>query len=191
MHEPRGKKGVALAYAVSNRGACHLQGMSYAFERSVTMPEFGWNEIQDRLGVTKKGELIARSQDLMSLFDSLKLCKFLLYAGVKVTHMLEWLNAVTGWEMSQSEFTRAGERIFNLKRMYNVRCGVSRKDDTIPTRMLREKRGEGGSADNLPPFESILDEYYTYRGWDKSGVPSEAKLEELGLADLEFAQREA
>jgi aldehyde:ferredoxin oxidoreductase len=72
--------------------------------------------------------------------------------------------------------------------MYNVRCGVSRKDDTIPTRMLREKRGEGGSADNLPPFENILEEYYAYRGWDRSGVPGDAKLEELGLKQLVSAK---
>jgi aldehyde:ferredoxin oxidoreductase len=180
-HDPRAYNSLAVGYATSNRGACHLQGMSYAFERSVTMPELGINEVQDRFGTVKKGELVAKTQDLMSLFDSIKLCKFLLYGGVKLTHILEWFNAVTGWEMSQAEIMKAGERIYNLKRMYNVRCGITRKDDTVPTRMLREKRREGGAAENLPPFSEALDEYYSHRGWDKNGIPTKTKLLELGL----------
>jgi aldehyde:ferredoxin oxidoreductase len=138
--------------------------MSYAFERSVTMPEIGILEVQDRFGTVGKGELVAKTQDLMSLLDSLKLCKFTLYGGLKLTHALKYLNAVTGWDISQAEILRTGERIYNLKRMYNVRCGITRKDDTLPTRMLREKRGEGGAAENLPPFSEALDEYYKYRG---------------------------
>jgi aldehyde:ferredoxin oxidoreductase len=183
-HDARAYNSLAVGYATGNRGACHLQGMSYAFERSATMPELGINEIQDRFGVVKKGELVAKTQDLMSLFDSIKLCKFILYGGVKLTSMLEWFNAVTGWEISQAEFLKAGERIYNLKRMYNVRCGITRKDDVVPRRMLQEKRGEGGSAENLPPFSEILDEYYKYRDWDQNGIPTKTKLVELGLADM-------
>jgi len=183
-HDARAYNSLAVGYATGNRGGCHLQGMSYAFERSVTMPELGMHEVQDRLGVVKKGELVAKTQDLMSLFDSLKLCKFLLYGGVKVTHILEWFNAVTGFGTSQVDFLKAGERIYNLKRMYDVRCGITRKDDIVPMRMLREKRGQGGSADNLPPFSEMLDEYYRYRSWDQSGVPRKEKLQELGLSQL-------
>lgn len=183
-HDARAYNSLAVGYATGNRGGCHLQGMSYAFERSVTMPELGIHEVQDRHGVAKKGELVAKTQDLMSLFDSLKLCKFLLYGGVKVTHMLEWFNAVTGFRSSQVDFLKAGERIYNLKRMYNVRCGITRRDDVVPMRMLQEKRGEGGSADNLPPFSEMLDEYYRYRAWDEFGVPRKEKLQELGLSQL-------
>jgi len=183
-HDARAYNSLSVGYATGNRGACHLQGMSYAFERSVTMPELGIYEVQDRFGVVNKGELVAKTQDLMSLFDSLKLCKFLLFGGVKLTHVIEWFNAVTGWETSQVEFLKAGERIYNLKRMYNVRCGITRKDDTVPARMLQQKRGEGGSPDNLPPFSQMLDEYYRYRGWDESGVPSKEKLQELGLSQV-------
>jgi len=183
-HDPRAYNSLAAGYATGNRGACHLQGMSYAFERSVTMPEIGINEIQDRFGVVEKGELVAKTQDLMSLLDSIKLCKFILYGGAKVTHMLEWFNAVTGLGIDQTEFLMAGERIYNLKRMYNVRCGITKKDDTVPDRMLQEKRMEGGAAENLPPFSEMLDEYYAYRGWDQNGVPTKAKLHKLGLADV-------
>ena len=183
-HDPRAYNSLAVGYATGNRGACHLQGMSYAFERSATMPELGINEVQDRFGVMKKGELVAKTQDLMSLFDSLKLCKFLIYGSVKVTHILEYLNAVTGLGTTQAEFLRAGERIYNLKRMYDVRCGITRKDDTVPARMLQEKRKEGGAADNLPPYSEVLDEYYEYRGWDRNGIPTKTKLSELGLAHM-------
>lgn len=181
-HDPRAYNSLAVGYATGNRGACHLQGMSYAFERSVTMPEIGIPEVQDRFGTVGKGELVAKTQDLMSLLDSLKLCKFTLYAGVKLTHALKYLNAVTGWDIGLAEIVKTGERIYNLKRMYDVRCGITRKDDTVPTRMLQEKRGEGGAADNLPPFSEVLDEYYRYRGWDQNGIPTKTKLLELGLA---------
>jgi aldehyde:ferredoxin oxidoreductase len=182
-HDPRAYNSMAVGYATGNRGACHLQGFSYAFERSVTMPEIGLLEVQDRFGTVKKGELVAKTQDLMSLFDSLKLCKFTLYGGLKLTHALKFLNAVTGWDIGQAEILKTGERIYNLKRMYNVRCGVTRKDDTLPTRLLREKRGEGGAAENLPPFAEALDEYYRYRDWDQNGIPTKTKLLELGLVD--------
>jgi len=182
-HDPRAYNSLAVGYATGNRGACHLQGFSYAFERSVTMPEIGILEVQDRFGAVKKGELVAKTQDLMSLFDSLKLCKFTLYGGLKLTHALKFLNAVTGWDIGQAEILKTGERIYNLKRMYNVRCGITRKDDTVPTRMLREKRGEGGAAENLPPFAEALDEYYRYRDWDQNGIPTKTKLLELGLVD--------
>lgn len=182
-HDPRAYNSLAVGYATGNRGACHLQGFSYAFERSVTMPEIGILEVQDRFGTIKKGELVAKTQDLMSLFDSLKLCKFTLYGGLKLTHALKFLNAVTGWDIGQAEILKTGERIYNLKRMYNVRCGITRKDDTVPTRMLREKRGEGGAAENLPPFAEALDEYYRYRDWDQNGIPTKTKLLELGLVD--------
>jgi aldehyde:ferredoxin oxidoreductase len=182
-HDPRAYNSMAIGYATGNRGACHLQGFSYAFERSVTMPEIGINEVQDRFGTVKKGELAAKTQDLASLFDSLKLCKFTLYGGLKLTHALKFLNAVTGWDIGQAEILKTGERIYNLKRMYNVRCGITRKDDTLPTRLLREKRGEGGAAENLPPFVEALDEYYRYRDWDENGIPTKAKLLELGLVD--------
>ena len=79
---------------------------------------------------------------------------------------------------------KTGERIFNLKRMFNVRRGVNREDDTLPVRMLSQPRG-GNSSDaaNLPPLDTMLDDYYAIRGWNPKGVPTRQKLLELGLAD--------
>lgn len=182
-HDPRAYNSVAVGYATSNRGACHLQGFTHMFEKSVTMPELGYTDIQDRFGVEGKGELTAKCQDLMCLMDSLKICKFSLSGGVKVTHLVKWLNYVTGWDVTVEEFLRAGERIFNLKRLYNVRCGISRKDDTLPPRILTHRRGSGGAAENLPPLGRMLSEYYAWRGWSEEGIPTRNRLRALGLEE--------
>jgi len=80
------------------------------------------------------------------------------------------------------EFFKAGERIFNLKRLYNTTRGVARKDDTLPGRIKFDPKG-GGAGQNLPPdLEQGLDEYYRLRGWTADGIPTEATLGELGLA---------
>lgn len=75
---------------------------------------------------------------------------------------------------------KTGERIFNLKRMYNIRCGVTREDDQLPLRIQLHRRGGGTSE--LPPFNVMLNQYYHTRGWNDMGVPQREKLEELGLA---------
>jgi len=76
---------------------------------------------------------------------------------------------------------RTGERIFNLKRVYNVSCGISRKDDTLPPRILTHRRKTGGAAQNLPHFGRMLSEYYEFRGWSEEGIPKKEKLYQLGI----------
>lgn len=186
-HDPRAYNSVGLAYATSARGACHLSGFTHMFEKSVAVPELGYPEIQDRFGVEGKGRFTALLQDLMCMFDSLKLCKFAMAAGVTVTHCVEWLRFVTGWDVGLEEFMKTGERLFNLKRIYNVKHGISRKDDTLPPRILTLKRREGGAANNLPPLGELLSQYYQHRGWDEFGIPSPEKLRELGLQE-EFVE---
>jgi len=179
-HDPRAYNSLALGYATSNRGACHLQAFSHVFERSLALPDVGIFP-QDRFSWEHKGELVARAQNLMSVLDSLCVCKFTLSGGVTPTMLAEWLNLVTGWDIDANELMRTGERIFNLKRMFNVRCGVSRKDDTLPARILTHKRGEGGAANNLPPLNLMLSDYYQYRGWSEFGVPLASTLADLGI----------
>lgn len=183
-HDPRAYNSLALTYATSNRGACHLQGFSHSFEKGVTMPQLGYPEIQDRFAVEGKGRFTAKLQDLCCLFDSLKVCKFLLFGGIKVDALVEWLNCVVGWDMELEEFMSIGERVFNMKRIYNNACGISRKDDTLPPRILTHKRRSGGAADNLPPLGRMLSEYYQHRGWDDEGIPTREKIEELGLDEF-------
>jgi len=89
------------------------------------------------------------------------------------------LNCVTGWDIDHKAFFKTGERIFNLKRLYNTRLGITWKDDTLPLRMLNQRKE--GASNELPPLNLMLREYYEYRGWDEFGVPTPKKLKELGL----------
>ena len=135
MHDPRAFHSVGLGYATSNRGACHLQALSHGPEGRMPRPDFGYPEPLDRFADAGKGKMVAQMQNLMCLMDSLKLCKFILFGRVTIQTLVDWLNAVTGWGMTFDEFLEAGERIFNLKRLYNVRCGVTASDDTLPKRL--------------------------------------------------------
>lgn len=182
-HDPRAFNSLSVGYATGNRGACHLQGGSFLFEKAARMPEVGYTEQQDRLGTEGKGLLNFHSQNIMGLMDSLKLCKMGLFGGINLTHMTQWVKTVIGWDMTIEELLETGERIFNLKRMYNVRCGISRKDDTLPMRILTQPRKDEGAGDNLPPFGKILSEYYEIRGWNDLGIPMEETLQRLNLLE--------
>lgn len=180
-HEPRAYNSIAVGYATANRGACHLEAFSHAFERNLAMPDLGIDQPLDRFTSEGKGVMVAKVQNLMMVFDSIAACKFLLFGGINPTILSEWLAMATGIVWNAEELVQCGERIFNKKRLYNVECGITRKDDTLPERILRQPRGSGGAATNLPPLEAMLDEYYAFRGWDANGIPTEAKLRELEL----------
>ena len=180
-HDPRGYNAGAVGFATASRGGCHMAGLSHTFERVLKAPEIGIPEPLDRLKVEGKGILAAKTQNLMGMMDSLKLCKFILFGGITLTHIMKWYHNVTGREMTIDDFMKIGERIFNLKRLYNVRLGISRKDDTLPFRSLTFKRIGKGITPNLPPLGQMLSEYYEYRGWSEDGIPTPEKLKELGL----------
>ncbi len=182
LHDPRAHNSVALGYATSNRGACHLQAFSHPFERSFPIPDLGYPELHNRFQVEGKGEFTAKLQNLMCVMDSLKLCKFILSA-VNLKTIVKWTNLVTGWDTTLVELLKSGERLYNLKRVYNVLCGISRKDDTLPPRILSHKRNAGGASDNLPHLGRMLSDYYNYRGWNEEGIPTLLKLKELDLKE--------
>jgi aldehyde:ferredoxin oxidoreductase len=181
-HDPRGYNAGALGFATSSRGACHLAGFTHTFERVMKCPEIGIPEPLDRFQVEGKAILAAKTQNLMGMMDSLKLCKFILFGGITLTHILKWYRDVTGREMTIDECMKTSDRIFNLKRLYNVKLGISRKDDTLPFRSLTYKRIGQGITPNLPPLGQMLGEYYEYRGWTEDGIPTPEKLKELGLS---------
>ncbi|GAW93548.1 hypothetical protein KKC1_26790 [Calderihabitans maritimus] len=178
FHDPRALSSLAVAYATHPRGACH-RGGSHTMERTA-LPELGYDKPLDRFVSEGKGALTAVLQDYYGLYNSLKLCQFIAPA-IAPTDVLEWLNAVTGWEMDLKEFLEAGERHTNLKRMYNVRCGISRKDDRLPLRLLTHKLEDGGAAGMVPHLGTMLSDYYRYRGWTQEGIPTPDKLRQLGL----------
>jgi Aldehyde:ferredoxin oxidoreductase len=92
------------------------------------------------------------------------------------------LSALTGVPYPTAEFMKAGERIWNMERQFNLRAGLTAKDDTLPARLLKEPIKTGPSKGRVSELSKMLPEYYALRGWDKNGVPTDAKLKELGLA---------
>ena len=182
-HDPRAKYSNALAYATSARGACHLNAFSYEFEDSAALSDLGYPETLPRFTTENKAQFVARFQDLMALLDSLTGCKFIVFGfgDELLKTVADWVNAVTGWNTTAEELLDVGARAVALKRMYNVRCGQSRKDDVLPSRMTH-RRGSGGAAQNIPPLVQMLDEYYEHRGWDEYGRPTAQSLAKLGLA---------
>ena len=182
-HDPRAYFSSAVSYATSNRGACHLAGMTHVIEDAVTVPEIGINETFHRFDNTGKGRAAARMQDLMGIYDSLKICKFVT-GTVTVSELAECHTAVTGIKATVESLLKAGERIFNIKRLFNLKCGMSRDQDTLPGRILSEPRPEGSAAGKVPDLSKMLKEYYEARQWDEDGVPLTSTIERLELDRL-------
>ena len=183
MHDPRVYVSQAIGYGTSTRGACHLQAFSHTFERVLRAPSLGIPEPMPRDALEGKGAAVATLQNLMALFDSLKLCKFLLFGQLQPPTLFGWANAVTGWEYDLAGWMRIGERICNLRRAINARLGASRVDDMLPPRILSHRRGEGGAPDSLPPFGPLLADYYKARRWTEFGLPTPQLLHELDLGE--------
>lgn len=178
-HDGRAKFTAAVGMATSNRGACHLSGFAHDFEEGAVLEDLGSPALTDRFTPVGKAENVFRMQNLMGILDSAVICKFALFGGLTVNPIISAINAVTGWSLDRDAFFTLGERIFNVKRIYNNRLGIGRKDDTLPVRMLRKIRGGGTTV--IPPLYDMLNQYYDYRGWDEFGKPTPEKLVQLGL----------
>ncbi len=167
-YDPRGAFGMALAYATSNRGGCHLRAPVYIDEIL--------NKEIDRFD-KNKAEFVKRKQDLHAAIDSLILCKFTM-RGFDEVDYAKLLSAYLGEEIDAGELLKIGERIFNLERLFNVREGFRREHDSLPKRLLKEEVVVEGRRTTA---YIDLDRYYMLRGWSKEGVPKREKLEELDL----------
>jgi aldehyde:ferredoxin oxidoreductase len=176
-HSARALKGLSIGYATATRGGSHHD----------TRPTPQYAPGFDRRGTKDKPAFAMRSQHFTAVGDSLVLCRFTsergfgLFLGEPYAAMLR---AVTGWDVTADDLERAGERIVNLERLFNVREGVRRRDDVLPWRVMHEPIPDGPSAGMYCPPEELsamLDEYYGLRGWDADGVPTPARLASLGL----------
>lgn len=181
-YEPRGEQGMALAYATSPIGASHMRGDPAYFEL------LGVPCNVDPLSWQDKPRVVAKWQDLFCIIDSAGLCVFFSVRNLirpelmaPPVGIMELLNAATGAEYSLEELERAGERIFNAERVFLVKAGFSRADDTLPPRMLKEPLPEGPGKGMVCHLEEMLTEYYQVRGWNEEGVPTNEKLRELKL----------
>jgi len=181
-HDPRAFVDIGLNYATAGRGACHLESLSYWRGYGAEWP--GWQEGErDRFASDEATvRLVIAFQNLMAVYNPLGLCKFIVKGGMDPARTAKLVNAATGWDWTTDDLTRAGERIFNLKRMINLRLGVTRADDTLPRRLLTEPRPSGTAAGVLPDLDRMLPLYYKLRGWDVDGKPTRERLETLGLS---------
>jgi aldehyde:ferredoxin oxidoreductase len=183
-HDPRGHVGMALNYATAVRGACHLEGLTYFLDRGIPCEDFGYTTPPKPHQSEDKPPIVFNMQNYLSVFNPLGLCKFLFIGRVGPKKVAEWLNLVCGWDTTMAEVLLAGERLFNLKRLYNVRLGISRKDDVLPPRLFAEAKPDGAAKDILPDLGNMLYRYYQLRGWSKDGIPGPEKLAQLELRPL-------
>jgi aldehyde:ferredoxin oxidoreductase len=179
-YDVRGIKGMALAFMTSSRGACHLRSCAYSLELTGKFWKF---EGVDRFSTEGKGVEIKELEDMMTVYDILGVCKF--SRGFFLAEgFVDILQSVTGLEFSESEILGLGERVNNLKHMFNLREGLTRDDFRLPKRLLTLPIPEGASKGHVVTEEEMkkmLDDYFEARGWSKEGLPTEEKISELDL----------
>jgi aldehyde:ferredoxin oxidoreductase len=182
-YDIRGLKTAALGYAVSFRGADHNRHGAYGPDVSGKV-----NRFKAEKG---RGKLVRETEDLYAVIDSLIVCKFsrgTYFEGYKDLAAL--YSAVTGLEMTAEELQKAGERINNLGRLFNIREGLTRKDDTLPWKVMNVPIPDEGIAKgsfvSQADLDLLLDDYYEVRGWTKDGVPTVETLTKIGMEDLAY-----
>lgn len=196
----RTSKGWALMYAVSSRGPCHIRAFL-----PESMPDSGWDIALDKvfpkykdpknpLLEEGKGELVCWYENLLAFKNSLEICLFASDPWMfsedaqpfSIPGMLaRFYNATTGADLNEKDILSFGERVVNVERAFNVRLGLTRRDDTLPDRMLKEPMPDGLAKGQMVNLEPMLDEYYRFRGWDlATGLPVREKLAQLGLEDI-------
>jgi aldehyde:ferredoxin oxidoreductase len=183
-YDVRGAKAHGLNFATSYTGADHNRG--YAFQEIFGIPV---PEMVDRFAVEGKGRLCKWNQDIRAVTcDCATMCAFMLDMAVPANaceNTAAMVSSATGMEITPEDVAQIGERVNNLARAFNAREGLSRKDDTLPERLMKETLKEGNSKGQRISAEDLdlmLDEYYGAREWDAAtGVPTRAKLTGLSL----------
>lgn len=176
-YDPRGIQGHGITYAVNNRGGCHIKGYMIS-------PEIlGYPEKLDRFSLEGKAAYAKIFHDLTAVIDSLGLCIFTTF-GLGVQDYVDMYNVVVGGKLHDAEsIMEAGDRIWTLEKLFNLKAGIDSSHDTLPKRLLKEPIPEGPSKGCVHKLSELLPEYYAIRGWDKNGIPSEDTLKKLGLEE--------
>ena len=168
-YDGRSMQGMGLAYATSNRGACHLRADPYEHDFETTE-------------IAGKAEIVRDSQHVVAFLDSSGLCLFPGGCGWGVEDYRELVDAACDGDWSGEDRMReTGERIWTLEKLFNLRAGLSKKDDTLPKRILEEPADVGTGKGLVCRLDEMLPEYYELSGWDVEGVPTAATLARLGL----------
>ena len=174
-YDPRGIQGMGLAYATSNRGACHLRGYTVASE------VLGIPEKTDPLVTDGKAGLVKAFQDATAAVDSSGLCLFTTFAW-SLEDIAPQVDGACEGEWTAERLLEVGERIWNMERDFNLRAGITAADDTLPKRLLKEAAKTGPAKGRVNDLDKMLPEYYELRGWTHDGVPTEATRQRLGLS---------
>jgi aldehyde:ferredoxin oxidoreductase len=174
-YDPRGSVAMALAYALSDRGACHMRAWPVKYEAFGRL---------DRFTPDGKAEITLRDHFEKAVRWSLCACDF---ADYKPDVMADLLSASMGKTVAVDDLMAIGKRIWTLTRMLNAKEGFGRKDDTLPLRIANDPL-LGGPTDgrtlNSLDFEKMLTDYYSLAGWDEHGIPTVGTLTDVGLRDL-------
>jgi len=183
-YDIRGLKTAALGFAVSFRGACHLRSGAYSPDVKGKV---------NRFVIEKgRGKIVMENEDIYNVIDSLILCKFsrgTYYDGLE--DMAKYYTLATGFKITVEELKKAGERINNLAKLFNLREGVgTRKYDALPPKIMTvpipDEGVAKGSVVNKEEFDLGLDDYYEVRGWTKDGIPTAEKLNKLDLSEFAY-----
>ncbi len=182
-YDPRGAKGMGLLYATSNIGASHMAG-------DVAYTEvFGVPKKTDGLTTNGKAALVARYTDAFAVIDATGVCVFVsvryMFNGevhLLPTRLAGLMNATTGAGYTPESLLEAGERVYTLERLFLLKAGFTKADDTLPRRILAEPMPDGPAKGHVADLDKMLPEYYQLRGWDENGVPTPEKLQALGLS---------
>lgn len=179
-YEPRSLKTMALALAVSTRGACHNRSSAY---------EADFSNRVNRLTIDdERGRITMEGEDYSAVLDSLIWCKFLRKAFDDFYgESASIYERLTGWATTPEDLVHAGERINNIKKLFNIREGWTRSDDTLPARVFVETLPNGaakGVGLTRSDVDMMIDGYYRARGWTVDGLIPEGKIDALGLRDM-------
>ncbi|MBQ6454411.1 MAG: hypothetical protein IJJ14_08675, partial [Coriobacteriales bacterium] len=176
-YDGRAIQGIALEYATSNRGGCHVRG--YMISPEV----LGIPVKTDPLVTEGKGALLKVFQDLTALCDSTGICLFSTF-GIGLPEIAGQYREAVGSDESDEDILLKGERIWNLEKRFNMAAGIEK--DTLPPRLLREELPSGPAKGKVAQLQVMLADYYEARGWTADGEPTAAKLEELALDGVEL-----
>jgi aldehyde:ferredoxin oxidoreductase len=173
-YDSRGIQGMGLAYATSNRGACHLRGYTVASE------VLGIPFKTDPLVTEGKAGLVKAFQDATAAFDASGLCIFTSFAW-GLADIQPQIQAACEGDWSLERLNEVGERIWNMEKQFNLAAGLTKKDDDLPPRLKTEPAKTGPAKGLVNGLDVMLPEYYELRGWDAEGVPKAETLGRLGL----------
>jgi aldehyde:ferredoxin oxidoreductase len=173
-YDSRGIQGMGLAYATSNRGACHLRGYTVASE------VLGIPVKTDPLVTEGKADLVKAFQDATGVFDAAGICIFTSFAWT-LADVQPQIQAACEGDWSMDKLNLVGERIWNMERQFNLAAGLTARDDDLPPRLKTEPAKTGPAKGLVNGLDKMKPEYYKVRGWTPEGVPEKATLERLGL----------